>query len=233
MHELEPILKYKMDEAEAKAYKLALMWEKSCEQVFPNERHTKLKKTGDPRKSNLFRYCYKLSQETKGLIPDDEYPLYITAQLHILKTMRDGKIHALIEPCILVGDKAWKRWMVWKKYYDKKLATHKTADELASNTKQSKILGELDRTYDFLMDHFKFEAAFEKLDEKVKNLSMIRWITNGNVSPYYALLSPWLKRSLGNQAVDEALNFDLTLYRPAVTPEVENYFRQKFAYEFI
>ena len=56
-HSLEDILNYEMTPEEAKAFKLALLWEELCQQEFPDERRVSLKK-GDPRKSTLFRYCY-------------------------------------------------------------------------------------------------------------------------------------------------------------------------------
>lgn len=229
--DLEKIIKYRMDKMEAKAYKLALMWEKYCEKEFPNERHTKLKKTGDPRDSNLFKYCYKLARETNGLIQDDEYYLYIIAQLQILKTMRSGDVHALIEPQILVGDKAWRRWKLWKKYYDKKMSEVKCVEDIGITESESKINSLLQNTKEFFDK--KSLISYEKVKEKLDDLSMIRWITTGNVTPYYAILSPWVNRWLAGRSLEEVFKFDLSVYRPSVSTTLETSFRNIFSREFV
>jgi hypothetical protein len=226
--DLEAIVKYKMNELEAKAYKLCLLWEKVAKQELPNERHTRLRRKGDPRKSSLFKYCYKLARETKGLVPDDEYKLYITAQFQVLKLQSDGKVHALIEPCILVGDKAWRRWRVWKAHFDHESIRPRTAEELDINP--SLALVELSRTKKFLIGELGDPPKIERLQEKVKDLSFIRWVTVGKVAPYYVLLSPYIKRLLGDD-LDDVFLFDFDVYRQAICDEVKEYFNKEFSYE--
>jgi len=226
--DLEAIIKYKMNELEAKAYKFCLLWEKLVKKEFPNERHTKLRRKGDPRKSVLFKYCYKLARETKGLIPDDEYRLYITAQLHILKLQDDGQVHALIEPCVLVGDKAWRRWRLWKNYYDKEAIKPKTTEELEISP--SLALVELSRTKKFLIQELGDPPKIERMDEKIKDLSFVRWVTVGKVTPYYVLLSPYIKKLLGEDFEDVFL-FDFDVYRRMICNEIEEYFKKEFDYE--
>lgn len=227
---LEKILEYKMTQLEAKAYKLALMWMDACEREFPNERHTRLRKSGDPRKGNLFKYCYKLARETKGLLPDEHYRLYITAQLQILKTRRSGDIHALIEPQCLVGDPAWRRWLVWKRYYDKKIQEVRSVEETGLTEKESKVGALLDNTKKFLDG--KELTTWEAVKSKLDDLSMIRWITTGKVSPYYAILSPWVEKWLAGRTIEEVFKFDLEVYRPSITPSLESHFRTTFEREF-
>lgn len=231
MSDLEPILKYNMTDEEAKAYKIGLMWEKACNDEFPNERHARLKRNGDPRvKSNLYNHCIKFVREMKGLLPESEYSLFITAQLQILKTLKEGEVHALIGPQILCSPKAWKRWLVWKKYYDRKMAQHPVAEQLATTVNSAKTKAEIDSSYKFMMREFKNEPTFEKIEQRIKDLSLIRWLTNGTISPYYALLSPWVKRSVGND-VGNALKFDLSSY--SITTEISEYFKNKFEYEHV
>ena len=86
---LESISKYKMDEMESKAYKLAIKWVQLSKKIFPNYNHTVIKK-GDPRKSLIFKFCYKLARETNGLINEEDYDLYIRSQLDIIKHMSNG-----------------------------------------------------------------------------------------------------------------------------------------------
>jgi hypothetical protein len=218
MNELELIIKYKMTDLEAKAYKICLMWQDLCKREFPNEHHVKISKNKDPRKTTIFKYCYKLARETKGLLSGDkEYYLYITAQLQIMKLMTDGEIHALIEPQILVGEKAWKRWKIWKKKYDKKIKSIQTAEDMGIKTSKNKIKIELRKTHDFISKNGKMN------EDDFKN-----WNLSGQISPYYLALSPIAQKIMN----ENNIKFDRELYRPSITPEIEDFFRKEFSHEF-
>ena len=92
-----------------------------------------------------------MSNATVTLPDHNEYKLYVLAQLHVLKLQRAGDVHALIGPHILVGDKAWKRWRLWKKYYDQQREKPRTEEELAIKDKASRVLIDLRRTKEFLI----------------------------------------------------------------------------------
>lgn len=219
MNDLELIIKYKMSDLEAKAYKICLMWHDLCKKEFPNERHVKISKNKDPRKTTLFKYCYKLIRETKGLLSNDkEYYLYITAQLQIMKLMKEGEIHALIEPQILVGEKAWKRWKLWKKKYDKKLRSIQTAEELGITTNKSRIKIELRNTKKFITQ--------SNID--VESVDLLKLQSNGQISSYYIALSPLARKNINRNNI----KFDYDLYKPSITPEIEEFFKKEFEYEF-
>ena len=223
MNDLELIIKYKMNDLEATAFKLTLLYEDLCKKEFPNERHVKISKNKDPRKTTLFKYCYKLARETKGIFKEKDYKLYILAQLQILRLAKEGNIHALIEPQILVGEKAWKRWKIWKKIYDKKINKISNSQEIGIITNESKIKIELKNTLLFL----KKNNCVDKISfiENIKNIK--RWIKTGKISPYYVVLSPVM-----NQFLEKIDNFDVSMYRPSITPSLEQYFKEEFAHEF-
>lgn len=218
-----------MNELEAKAYKIALLWCELSQKILPDYKHVRLKKSGDPRKCHLFRYCYKLARETKGIIPDREYKLYITAQLHILKSINDGQIHALIDPVALTGPRAWKRWQVWKRRYDKQTQAPESADGL--KVAESKIFRELDRTKEFLEKQFNGTPSLEDIKRCLREYTMIRWLTMGKVTPYYALLSPLIQKAL-DRGIEDVFLFDLSIYKVSITENVENYFKERFTNEF-
>ena len=216
MNDLELILKYKMEDTEAKAYKLCLLYEELCLKEFPNERHIKLSKKTDPRKTTIFKYCYKLLRETKGIFNEKDYYLYILAQFQVLKLVKEGDIHALIEPQILVGDKAWKRWKIWKKIYEKKMNSLNTAEELGIVTSESKIKIHLKNSHKFLKKNNCLN-----LDEiKNKSSDVDRWIRNGQISPYYVILSPLFSKI--------KMDLDKSLYSPSITPDIEDFFKKEF-----
>jgi hypothetical protein len=215
MNDLELILKYNMTELEAKAFKICLMWLDLCKKEFPNERHINISKNKDPRKTTLFKYCYKLVRETKGLLSNDkEYYIYIVAQLQMLKLMKEGNIHALIEPQILVGDKAWKRWKLWKRRFDKKLNEIKTAVDVGLITSPRQIKIELKKTLEFLK---------KKDISSIKKEDFERWVSNSTISPYYVALSKFAQKFIDN--------FDFDLYKPSITPEIEEFYKKEFKHE--
>ena len=127
--DLERIIKYNMTPEEAKAYKLTIIYRKTAEKVFPDYHHYKVGK-GDPRKSTLFKYCYKLIRETEDKLKYSEYRLYIKAQLDVMKAITQNDEYTLINPNCLTGKKAWARGCVWKKHYDAKVKTNRSANPL-------------------------------------------------------------------------------------------------------
>lgn len=224
MSELEPIIKYKMNEMEAKAYKIAIIWQDECKRELPNESFAKLKRNTDPRKSTLFKYCYKLAREMKGILEDKDLSIYVRAQLQILKAIREGEVHALIEPHCLVGEKAWKRWKIWHRKYHKKLNRALTADQLGISTKESKVVAELKSTFAFLEN--KKCLDFSTFSSSIKDIE--RWVNNGEISCFYLILSPWIKKIFGDHT---HFNFDESYYRSGITPRIEEFFKDTFQHE--
>lgn len=225
MRDLEPILRYKMDTPESKAYKIALMWEEECAREIPGEAYSKINRKSDPRKSALFKYCYKLAKETSGIIPDSDLQLYVRAQIQVLKAIRDGSIHALIEPHCLVGEKAWKRWKMWKWRRDKKISRPLSANEIDIKTSEGKIKADLSATFDFMSRLGLLE--FDSLAAQRENLK--RWVSGGEVSCFYVVLSPWMQVLLPDH---DDLPVDRTYHRASVTPKAEQFFRELFSHEF-
>lgn len=225
MKELEPIIKYNMTDLEAKAYKIAKIWEEECQKELPKESFVKLKKNSDPRKSNLFKYCFKLLKETKGILNDNEFSLYIRAQLQILKSIKEGEVHALIEPHCLVGENAWKRWKIWKYKYNKKINRIPTSEEIQVSVKNSKIINELKETFNFLQK-MNCTNFLELSSEKER---ILRWSNNRQISYFYILLSPWINKIFVDLT---QFNFDLIYYRSSINPTVEDLFKNIFKHEF-
>jgi hypothetical protein len=225
MKELEPIIKYRMDPMESKAYKIALMWEDECQREIRGEPFVRIKKNTDPRKSSLFKYCFKLARETHGILKDEEIQLYIRAQIQILKSIKQGEIHALIEPHCLVGEKAWKRWKLWKWRFDKIMKSPINPDASTIKTSYSKIKSELESSFNFL----KKEGcdSLEKMKSRKDDIK--RWFKNGQVSRFYAVMSPWIRKIISNNSEFE---FDHIYYRSSISPDVEKFFRDLFEREF-
>lgn len=216
---LELAFKYKLTQLETKVLKLCYIWEDLCRKEFPDYTCITVRKKGDPRKSNLFRYCYTLMSETKGLIKESELRLYIQAQLSMLKSFRVSKENIFLTPNILIGAKAWKRWKYWKYHWDKRELTSCEP----SITPEYLIFEELRKTYDFLSGRTS-KMTKEFIISSVNNGDMKKWVFYQKVSPYYVVLSPF--------AGDDVFGIDFSVYERSVTAKIQEFFRNKFAYEF-
>lgn len=225
---LAPILEYQMTPLEAKAYKIGLLWEKLATKEFPNYSIMRFRRDGDPRKSALFKYAYKLARETDGVVPDREYRLYITAQLQVLKGIRKDEIHPLIVPNCLVGRKAWHRWRMWKSRWDKQMSKAQNSEDIDVNDTFSRIEAELKKTRKFLDKQLPESWTCENIEYSYKNKDMLRWVALGRVSPFYVLLSKCLSEVLGHKDREGEFGVDLSVYKRSLTPSVEKAFKEIF-----
>lgn len=218
-YNLDPIFEYNMNEEETLAYKLGLLWMAISHKLFPDYKHASgFPKKGDPRKSSLFKYCFKLSRETKGIIEAKDYKLYIAAQLHMLKSIEIGNTHPLIGPWCLVGEKAWVRWKVWKRKYDN-IGKSKTLEDVGLDKANfEEVKKELDKTKKFMDNKFG-PLNEETFQTKAKEIG--RNVSLGTISGFYAALSPWVIKycSLGD--------YDLSYFKN-VDAQGKDYFKKLF-----
>lgn len=216
--------KYNLNEEELEVLRIIEIWIDLSNKYFPDYNHTKLKK-GDPRKSVIFKICYKLLRETKGLIPKEDYSLYIRSQLEILKFQSKNNPLVLIDPMCLIGDKAWIRWKLWKKKYDDKM---KTPIEISNNLKYLKAKESIVKTKKFISIKFESNPSLDDYIENKNNL--INWINFNNISPYYVCLSPYMNKIFCKEDLLK-INFDLSFYRDCINEEVKDLFKKLFFYE--
>lgn len=229
------IIEYGMNNDEAEAYKFAILYQDEFRRQFPPEsekidgstyRRNMLPKRGDPRNSNLFRHCWKLLRETRGLLTEPDKRLYVRAQI----TAVGNKSEAHLEPNILVGDRAWWRWKVYKWLWEKKLATiNCEAPPPSATTTDPKIAKELVFTKKHIFEKCEGEPSPEKLDKFVNDGIMRFWIMQGKVSKYYIALSPWMKSHKEQLAKD--CTFDLKLIESKLSDHLRDYFNHEFKYE--
>lgn len=218
----DAIFQWKMTPPEAEAYKFALYWCEEAHKVFPKAHVSCLPKKGDPRKSLLFKHCWKLLRTVKGLLKPEEVPLYIHAQLYCMK-----KFDGYVGPNCLSGDKAWIRWKVYKYLYEQKLAERENRPPpLKANPAISK---ELILTKKFIFEKCDGDPTQEKIEGFFNDGFFKLWSMKGHVSAYYLMLSPWLKKHIKKLSFD--CNFDPKLVEGKLTPDVVEFFRHEFDYE--
>jgi hypothetical protein len=223
---------YLNTDMEKKAYLIALLWDETISQELPEYKTEKVKRKGDPKKSLVFKYAYKLAQETNGII--DDYKSYILAQIQILKALQDvNGAHALIAPQCIVGPKAWKRWNYWKKQQERIRKIEIQSKECKTIFSLHQIKVDLEKTKFFLIEKFKCQPTYEQIAKAVKDFVIIRWTMLGIICPFYVLLSPYVKKSIGELSIDDFISYDLNVYRQSITDEVKREFRNLFYYEFV
>jgi hypothetical protein len=226
MTRLQAIFEWNMSPEEAKAFRVACIWEELCKKLFPGQRLAKLPDKGDPRKCNLFKHCWKLIRETRGLLDESGLKDYISANLNVLKTY-----NARVEPNGICGDKAWVRYQVWKRLIEKR-AAHVAADTpprpLVVNPKITK---ELDCTKRFLFEKFDGEPTYEKTKAVVDGTKMKYWVSSSKVSHYYLLLSPWIKKMGVLEKLAKSIGFDITVYQANLNEDLQEFFNREFKHE--
>lgn len=231
----DAIFQWNMSASEAAAYKLAVLYEEEFHKICKDGgidggtyRRNTIPKRGDPRKSNLFRHCWKLRRETRGLLQPEQYRLYIQANLTIIK-LNNGRI----EPNAICGDKAWIRWKVYERWYNNKLAdiNHATPPPSATGV-NPKIIREIDKTKKFLFEKCDGEPTVEKITSFVENGIMKLWVMTGKVSKYYVVLSPFVRSCCKIDPYCESCGFDAMLIQEKTTQEVREYFNYEYRHEF-
>lgn len=228
---LQAITAYKMNKVEAKAWRVAILYLTLAENYFPAYKHYRLPK-GDPRKSLLFRYCYKLVREYGHQIESKEYRNYIRAQFEVLRKIeRSDAAHGLISPNCLVGEHAWRRWMLWKRKLGRAQATPTiTQENVLSRPEEVKVA--LDKTKEFLTGKKILDSA--GVVKSLESRAMMRWAALGDLSPYYLVISPIVNDYIKKKGIDilDAFAVDLKLYQNSITQESKDYFRSVFPHEY-
>ena len=228
--DLSPIETYKMTDKQALAYKLCLMWDLICEHEAPGYRHERTKRNGDPRKCMIFKYMFKLVNETQGIIPQEDYKFYITAQVQMLRNLGQD-VCPLIGPQCLVGNKAWIRWKIWKKKYDAIIKRKPENTDVQPAVSMTQVRAELDKTRFFLCSLYDGPPNYEQIERAIKECLIVKWINLSKISPYYLLLSPYVQKATNNK-LQHVFKYDFTMYEKAINDEVRLYFVKTFANEF-
>lgn len=223
-----------MSQSETNALKLCVIWSNIAPKVFPEYTHYRITKKGDPRKSHLFRLCWKLLRETKNMIKDEHYELYIRANLEMLRSVHRVTGNVRIDPQILVGDKAWIRWKMWKRKFDKADRANqiKGLEEIHAST--YKVARDLQDSHDFLEKTIGESYGYDRISEAKNSGDLRTWLALQKISPYYILLSPFCRKACGGVKglAEYFAKSDFAIYRNDFNAEVLQIAKRIFDHEF-
>ena len=187
-------LEYEMTEEETAAYQLALLWTQKVREFFPNHRPdgNRLRTTGDPRKSSLFKHCIRMLRTRKGLIEPRDMKHYMIAQLHICK-LNNEEEDINISPTLLSGGAAWRRWKLYES------ALTEARNRRAGNSTPSEehvslelVRSDLEISGTFLRKYVS-EVTSPFLKERFSKGDVAKWFKFGFIRPYFVALSPTLQ----------------------------------------
>lgn len=211
---LEQVLEYQItDKTQIKALKIAEMYREISRKYFPNYNHDR-KNSKDPRKSSLFKYCLKLI--TDFSLDDKDYFNYITAQMQILKKINLDNKNPLISCNCLVGEQAWKRWLLWKKYYLKKEKEIESADKVIDIHKN--VIKELEETKKYLADKKDY----------LGNKKIFWWCSLGLCSPYFLFHEKILQYVQKYDIKLLDFGIDMKFFEKGITDEVKDWLKVNF-----
>ena len=134
---------------------------------------------------------------------------------------------SLIDPNCLVGEKAWKRWKLWKRKYD---AKSKSAEPVATNIGIAKAIDGIEKTHEFLTKTFSSDLSFDRFKEAYINKNLFRWINLNKISPYYICISKFITQLFSEDDFGR-INFDRGVYLPCIDQSVRDRFAELFGDE--
>ena len=120
------------------------------------------------------------------MLKEEDYELYVKAQLHMLKyfATKYNNQAIIIEPQCLVGEKAWKRWKFYKFKYDSLKNSPLDKPEQLSKINLGVLKENLLRTRKFLSSKITLNRdSLKKNSDKI-----LLWNKLGSVDIYFLLL---------------------------------------------
>lgn len=180
-------MQFKFTPTEDSAYRLCCVWHELRIKIFPDYMHSRTPKLTSLKKSLIFKTMLKLIKE-RQFKTIEEYVAFIKAQLLIFKKVqKDGAI-ILIEPVILTGEPADRRWFIWKKLVQRANAITKMTYTLKDADLEFDIGVSADEIKKICEDDLSFENFVNK-QSRIRTAIILR-----KIKPIYVHLSEWVKK---------------------------------------
>jgi len=211
-------LQFEMTEEETQAYQLSLLWQKLTVEYFPDMRlgpGNTLRRTGDPRKSALFKAMIRMIRRTRGIVALADLKFWMRAQLYVCKKNDE---ECYVTPNMCVGPAAERRWGLYQKWI--KAARERragNADPQEEKVSMEMVRSDLKTSLAFLKKYGE-DITPQFLEKRFTSGEIDKWLKFGFIRPYFVALSPTLQR----------LGAKVTVLSGVTKPEVIEEYRNLF-----
>lgn len=222
------VTKYRLSGLEARAVRLMHLWSETVQRMLPGHAKPATYK-GDPRKTHAFKVCYKMARETEAFLQESDHHLYVRAQIDILRSIKLKSGHANVDVVCLAGERAWKRWKVWKRKYDSVVSMRSSkSDEHAPRVPMPKLVAALKKTREYLRRTSRLPMTEPTARGMSEDGSLAIAINTGSLSPYYLVLSPFFRPIVGGGF---GSGFDADVYSRSLDQSAVKIFEEIFPEE--
>ena len=182
------LLKLSGDEDMIFAYHL-LIYYLNCEyHYFPNYVHTKFNDLKPVTKQSAYKFLLKYVKDKRSVFTAPaEYFIFIKAQMEVIKLLEHE--HPIIGPSFLIGEKAEKRYFVWRKKMEEtkmvtKTITRKLDDKIISSA--------LEKTIESLKDTLGNNFTYDNFYKNIRRIML--QIRAKQIDPIWCFCSDWIQK---------------------------------------
>ncbi len=205
------------------AYHL-LIYYLNCEyHYFPEYNHTKFNDLKPAENQSAFKYLLKYVKDKRPVFEKPaEFFIFIKAQLEIAKLLESK--NPIIGPSLLIGEKAEKRYFVWrKKMEETKMVTRTITRKLDDKF----IASALDKTVLSLKDTLGNEFTYENFHKNIRRILL--QIRAKQIDPLWCFCSEWIS-NLPNEIKEEIVKLtECEKYKDYNVEDIKRIYNEKFA----
>lgn len=204
------------------AYHLLIYYLNSEYHYFPDYNHTKFNNLKPIKNQSAFKYLLKFVKDKKEIFKTPaEYFIFIKAQMEIIKILENK--NPIINPSLLIGEKAEKRYFVWiKKMRENKMMTKTVTRKLEFKFISLAFDNTITSLKDTLGDNFTYENFYKNIRR------ILLQIRAKQIDPIWCFVSEWV-----SQLPDDIKNEIISLtecekYKDYNVDDIKKIYNEKF-----
>lgn len=204
------------------AYHLLIYYLNSEYHYFPDYNHTKFNNLKPIKNQSAFKYLLKFVKDKKEIFKTPaEYFIFIKAQMEIIKILENK--NPIINPSLLIGEKAEKRYFVWiKKMRENKMTTKTVTRKLEFKFISLAFDNTITSLKDTLGDNFTYENFYKNIRR------ILLQIRAKQIDPIWCFVSEWV-----SQLPDDIKNEIISLtecekYKDYNVDDIKKIYNEKF-----
>lgn len=204
------------------AYHLLIYYLNSEYHYFPDYNHTKFNNLKPIKNQSAFKYLLKFVKDKKEIFKTPaEYFIFIKAQMEIIKILENK--NPIINPSLLIGEKAEKRYFVWiKKMRENKMMTKTVTRKLESKFISLAFDNTITSLKDTLGDNFTYENFYKNIRR------ILLQIRAKQIDPIWCFVSEWVIQ-LPDDIKNEIISLtECEKYKDYNVDDIKKIYNEKF-----